>query len=323
MSTGVGNNFDVSDEESQRGEFEGSGKWSSSNSSLSLSVENEATTPQAVTKQKLLDPKLVDFLVEHQDEMTLDTIQAMHELLSELKSTRPDSDTVEHISDLKARYFAQKDSDYLRKELDDVRKTKRLIEHKLQHSRKIHKEELQLINETKFDNLLKTNGALEYKQALDNCKRIGEEGIKELKSELKRLREEVEYLRDRRTQLTKEKNHFEKLLQASEASKSALERQTLNNDRMLDLRSPASSFDDGHVPPPPLLDAPPIEEIFENAKTPPSISMHSFNSNPVHHDSLNISSPNNSQFSIFNNSIPPPPMEEVDLDEIFKSIRRN
>lgn len=328
------NDFDESDEEFTRGEF-GSSKWSSTSSSIASSsaVANEQTsTPLVSPKQDLLDTNLVEYLLEHKDDVTLDSIKAMQELLSELKLSQPGKETVEHISELRTKYFAQGDTDYLRKELDEVKKSKRLIEMKLQIAKKVHADELRSMDKTKFDDMLKINGGKEYVQSMKDRAKLKEDSFMTLKNESDHLRKEVECLRERCTRATKLSNHYFQLYKDSEAAKSKLEtvpmsrERNINNDRMLLVTSPANSLDDGHVPPPPPMDMPTIDEIMRQAKSPPLMSMHSLNNHQAqqqHHDSRDHSSANNSQYNslgLLDNSIPPPPLDDVDLDEILGHI---
>jgi cell division protein FtsB len=168
------------------------------------------------------------------------------------------------------------DSDDIRRELEEVKESKRLIEMKFQKAKEVHREELRSMENIKIEDLLKKNGAKEYIQSLKDRAKIKEDTaamlkseVDKLKHEIDKLRKEVEILNERCSRATKLSNHYFQLYKDTEASKAKLE--TV-----------------------PMID----RGDHDRSSTRDRSSLHP-------------------SMSLLDNSIPPPPLQDVDLDEIF------
>ena len=269
-----------------------------------LEAENEELKKQLQTHKGLqlttsksnLDPHLLSYLEEHNDELSLAFLEKAHETLLEMKAVNPEMDFNEYIKDLK-----RSQANYV-EELAKLRVSHKEIEIRLKLMKSKYEEELSSFNELRIEHIFKNCGAKEYVERLRQSNKLKEDMISSLKSELELKKMEISTWKSKFEDAEKQCNVYWQAWKDTqvrreqlEAEKRAMqERDRLAFDQSAGMSS-SHSLIDAQVPSPPPINIPSVEEILRmtsnNANNP-------YNMDP-------------------NSSIPPPPPIEVPFNEIL------
>ena len=209
-------------------------------------------------------------------------------------------------------------------ELERLKQDKKRAEVKLQVSKRRYEEELAIFNETRVENIFKNSGAREYFEQLKEKAKHKEGIIKGLREELDNKSKELEELKDKCKEVEKQSQEYLKAWKDAQKARERLEmekrltqpsREARSITDQVINKSSSSSFVDNQVPPPPLIEAPSVEEIFRTTSSYREL-------NPYSSLDSSIPPPPNIEVpldEILDSSIPPPPNIDVTLDDILKT----
>lgn len=129
------------------------------NNKLQLQLETHNCLAP-IPRQSELDPKLVKYMEEHDDELTLDFLEKAYETLLELKVSDTQRDFGKYIKELR-----KNQSNYVA-ELTQLNITRKEVEKKLEIARSRYEAELSSFNETRVEFIFKNSGAKYYLEGL-------------------------------------------------------------------------------------------------------------------------------------------------------------
>lgn len=191
-------------------------------------------------------------------------------------------------------------------ELESLRAARNEAELKLQLLKKRYEDELTLFNEARVEHIFKNSGARDYFERLKDRTKVKDDIIKSLREDLDYKTREVSELQDRCKEAEKQSQEYLRAWKDAQMARERLEIEKKSHQPSRELRSvtnqsvnrsSASSLIDNQVPPPPLIEAPSVEEIFRTTSS--------------------YREPN--PYTSLDSSIPPPPNIEVPLDEILET----
>lgn len=243
-----------------------------------LEVENADLKEQISEHEKAelnltrtsLDPDLVEYLEEHNDELSLEFLKKAYETLEELKASESDKDFSELIDELKSSHTAHA------AQLAELQVSKKEVEIKLKLLKQRYDEELSTFNNTRIEHLLKNSGAKEYVDRLKEKNKINDELINDLKSELESKNREISTWETRFREAEKQSQVYWDAWRDIQVKTAELEAEKLaNQERSRRVAkqssmnfSPGSSMIDDHVPPPPPVSIPSIDELLQATSVP-------------------------------------------------------
>lgn len=168
-------------------------KVESENETLRDELTKNPTNGVSLTKKSDLDPEILGYLKQHNQDITLDFLSRAYETALEFKASHPDKELRAYIDELKVK---RKDMSELAQE--EIKKKAAEIE--LNLIDKKYQEELERFNEVRVEYILKNSGACAYLKAIKSRNEMKEDIISNLENELESTRSEIDLWKNKFTQ---------------------------------------------------------------------------------------------------------------------------
>lgn len=237
------------------------------NDRLKLELEGQPKLKLINSKTKL-DPSLVEYMTQHQDQITLPFLKKAHETLIELKASNPDKDFTDFILQLRDGHKNRIT------QLTELQVRQKEAEIKLQIMKRRYDEELGSFNELKIEHLLKNSGAKEFLDSIKEKNRMKDSIIRDLKSKIEMRQRDLEVWQSKYKTVEEQCNKYREEWRKSQITRDQMEsefrakqeheRRILNHSINM---SSASSMIDNQIPPPPDIDIPSVADLILASKS--------------------------------------------------------